>query len=58
MKRRMQKVILKKENSIELPSEVLKAFQLKPGDELTLIYTEEMIVLMLPEKFGEKILKN
>ena len=58
MKRRMQKVILKKENNIELPSEVLEALKIKPGDELTLIYTQGMIVLMPPEKFGEKILKN
>ncbi|MDE6660381.1 MAG: hypothetical protein K2J93_00990 [Anaeroplasmataceae bacterium] len=58
MARRMKKVILKKGNNIELPDEVLKALKLKLGDELTLIYTDEMIILMLPEKFGEKILKN
>lgn len=54
----MKKVILKKNNNIELPGEVLNELKIKTGDELTLIYTEGMIVLMSPEKFGEKILKN
>ncbi|MDE7095654.1 MAG: hypothetical protein K2O23_04115 [Anaeroplasmataceae bacterium] len=58
MERRMRKVILKKGNNIELPDEVLKALKIKTGDEMTLIYIEGMIVVMPPEKFGEKILKN
>ena len=58
MERRMSKVILKEGNVIELPKEVLTALKTNVGEELTMIYTEDIVVLMTPEKFGELILKK
>ncbi|MDE6408114.1 MAG: hypothetical protein K2K48_07560 [Anaeroplasmataceae bacterium] len=58
MERKTKNLILKKGNIIELPEEVINILKAKEGEEIKLIYTEEMVVLMSPGKFGELLLQK
>lgn len=58
MERKVQSVILKEGNQIELSTEAMKVLNVQVGEELKILYTENALILMSSGQFGEEILKK
>ena len=58
MDRKMQSIYLREGNIIELPITAVEVLNIKAGDELKLLFTEDAIIIMNSSKFGEKLLKK
>lgn len=57
MELNMLDVVLKEDNTIELPERVVKHLNIDSGDVIKVLFTEDAVILMNPGVFGEKLLK-
>lgn len=56
--KKMLDLIIREDNSIELPGKVIKHLGVEAGEEIRVLFTEDAVILISPYKFGELYLKK
>lgn len=58
MEKKMLDVKINEDQTITLPEKIAEHLKLKPGEEVRILFSEDVILLMSVGKFGEELLKK